>query len=125
MGTRETQRREWREAVARAAEEMQRGRHKHRTVSSVLYADYIRHREALSAPKPWTRPAKADLGKRNYSAMIALLREAGDVRSAWDVLIYFPGSISFRQAREIWEWREALRRKRRAAQRRRRYAVSR
>lgn len=82
MGAREAQRRAWREAVARAAEEYVEARTKFlnsalipigEPIGSVYRycmdtmdawkAEKAKWHAALSAPKPWTRPAKADLGK--------------------------------------------------------------
>lgn len=107
MGTRETQRLAWREAVARAAACLRATEDDPDFDASddgCLHSMWCYRkalREALSAPKPWTRPAKADrggwmlltkCGVDDTEPCGACLREAG----------------------------EALRRKRRAAQRGRR-----
>lgn len=123
MGTRETQRRSWREAVARAAEEYGRHEKAHPCWGGATVAQRLpgggaqitwKVRSALdaalSAPKPWTRPAKADLGKQG-----AGLGHLGSMLNGhW-------GPLLAEVAREVVNARlRPLRRKRRAAQRRRR-----
>lgn len=99
MGTRETQRRAWREAVARAAEEWAYERVYGDGYDALQCWSALDH--ALRAPKPWTRPAKADLGGWMRRTKCGV----DDTEPCWACLD---------------EAGEALRRKRRAAQRRRR-----
>ena len=116
MSIRETQRRAWREAVARAAETLRDARRDYcatsrwtRSADRVLVAS-LRLRAALAAGKDWARPrAGADLGK--WGAYLP--------RSMRDDPA-MPWVASWCDGYERWVRRKGgpLSRKRRAAQRR-------
>lgn len=127
--SRESDRRAWRERVARAAEAWRVAeKHTHYGATIVRHLDDAagrgveltwKHRAdldlAISAPKPWARPrAGADLGKwaRHFDPANVMSR----------AIVAVPGGVHGRcTLRSLSSfYRARLRRKRRAAQRRRR-----